>query len=246
MPDTSVSRAARTTPTRPKAAAKKPSSTKTAPTKKAKRAPALDGRQRIIDAARERFANAGYEGTSTVEIARLAGVTHPLVHHHFGSKEGLWHVIVDEIFADLPSLIVDTDYTNDVVGWLEQTIGRLVVYAATHREMAGLIAREGTTVGPHATYLMDRHLRPVFQVAIEAIASGQHQGVIVADTRPAVLLFVALGAGVHIFNVAAHARIFGVDVDDDATRAEILATFRRLLFTGLVRTGSSPSSAVSS
>ena len=238
MTDTSVSRSKKPVVTAPKKAAKK-----APPRKPAKKAvPALDGRQRILDAARERFANAGYEGTSTVEIARLAGVTHPLVHHHFGSKQGLWHVVVDEIFADLPSLIVDTDYRSDVVGWLEQTIGRLVVYAATHREMAGLIAREGTTVGPHATYLMDRHLRPVFQVAIEAIASGQQQGVIVADTRPAVLLFVALGAGVHIFNVAAHARVFGVDVDDDATRAEVLSTFRRLLFTGIISSSSSASS----
>lgn len=193
----------------------------------------LDGRERILAAARQRFADAGYAGTSTVEVARLAGVTHPLVHHHFGSKEGLWHAVVDELFADLPSLVVDTA-THDAIAWLEQTIGRLVVYAATHREIAGVIAREGTTVGPHATYLMDRHLRPVFQMAIEAIARGQQEGLIVADIRPAVLLFVGLGAGVHVFNVAAHARVFGVDVDDDATRAEILATFRRLLFTGVV------------
>ncbi len=215
---------------------KPPAPAKKSPAKKSKatKAPLLDGRQRILAVARERFAAVGYDGTSTVEVARRAGVSHPLVHHHFGSKEGLWHAVVDEIFADLPSLIVDTDYSRNVVGWLEQTIGRLVVYAATHREMAGLIAREGTTVGPHATYLMDRHLRPVFQVAIEAIASGQRQGVIVADSRPAVLLFVALGAGVHIFNVAAHARVFGVDVNDEATRVEIVTTFRRLLFSGVI------------
>lgn len=199
-----------------------------------------DGRQRILQAARQRFAEAGYGGTSTTEIARLAGVTHPLVHHHFGSKEGLWRAVVDELFADLPQIVADTDYRHDVIEWLEQTMGRLVGYAATHREIAGLMTREGTTVGEHASYLMDRHLRPIFQMAIDAIAFGQHEGVVVADSKPAVLLFVALGAGVHVFNVAAHAREFGVDVDDPAVRAELAAVFRRLMFTGLILSRSTP------
>jgi TetR/AcrR family transcriptional regulator len=199
-----------------------------------------DGRQRILQAARQRFAAAGYAGTSTTEIARLAAVTHPLVHHHFGNKEGLWRAVVDELFADLPQIVADTDYRHDVIGWLEQTMGRLVVYAATHREMAGLIAREGTTVGEHASYLMDRHLRPIFQMVIDAIAWGQRDGVVVADSKPAVLCFVALGAGVHVFNVSAHAREFGVDVDDPDVRAEIAAVFRRLMFTGLIVPRSTP------
>jgi TetR/AcrR family transcriptional regulator len=202
--------------------------------------PEGDGRHRILHVARQRFAEAGYGATSTTEIAKLAGVTHPLVHHHFGSKEGLWRAVVDELFADLPQIVADTDYRHDVIGWLEQTMGRLVAYAATHREIAGLITREGTTVGEHASYLMDRHLRPIFQMAIDALAFGQREGVVVADSKPAVLLFVALGAGVHVFNVSAHAREFDVDVDDPAVRAEIAAVFRRLMFTGLIVSRSTP------
>src|SRR5947208_3696369 len=50
--------------------------------------PALDqaGRERILAAAIRSFSEVGYEGTTTAGLARDAGVTQPLVHHHFGSK----------------------------------------------------------------------------------------------------------------------------------------------------------------
>jgi TetR/AcrR family transcriptional regulator, regulator of cefoperazone and chloramphenicol sensitivity len=49
----------------------------------------LTARARIRDAAIERFAADGYQGTSVRDIARAAGVSPGLVQHHFGSKEGL-------------------------------------------------------------------------------------------------------------------------------------------------------------
>jgi AcrR family transcriptional regulator len=46
-------------------------------------------RARIRDAALERFAAHGVAGTSLKAIAEDAGVSPPLVVHHFGSKDGL-------------------------------------------------------------------------------------------------------------------------------------------------------------
>ncbi len=46
-----------------------------------------DRRTAILDAAREQFAEKGYDGASVRGIARLAEVDPALVHHYFGSKE---------------------------------------------------------------------------------------------------------------------------------------------------------------
>lgn len=47
-------------------------------------------RAAILDAAETAFLAKGFAETSTAEVARLAGVTKSLTHHHFGSKDRLW------------------------------------------------------------------------------------------------------------------------------------------------------------
>jgi AcrR family transcriptional regulator len=47
-------------------------------------------REAILAVAREMFADKGYDGTSLRAIARAAGVDPALVHHFFGTKEGVF------------------------------------------------------------------------------------------------------------------------------------------------------------
>lgn len=47
----------------------------------------------------EEFAARGYDGATTAGIARRASVTQPLVHHHFGSKLGLYGAAIDAVFG---------------------------------------------------------------------------------------------------------------------------------------------------
>ncbi|WP_026414188.1 TetR family transcriptional regulator [Actinomadura oligospora] len=49
-----------------------------------------DTREQILAAARDMFAEKGFDGASLRAIARAAGVDPALVHHYFGSKEGVF------------------------------------------------------------------------------------------------------------------------------------------------------------
>ncbi|GAA3752188.1 TetR/AcrR family transcriptional regulator [Salinactinospora qingdaonensis] len=51
---------------------------------------ATQTREQILDAAREQFADKGYNGTTIRGIARAAGVDPALVHHFFGTKEDVF------------------------------------------------------------------------------------------------------------------------------------------------------------
>lgn len=55
----------------------------------------VSSRDRILAAAKQLFAARGYENTSTVAIARLAGTSESQLMKHFGSKEGLLESIFD-------------------------------------------------------------------------------------------------------------------------------------------------------
>lgn len=61
-------------------------------------------RDAILAAARELFAEKGYDGASVRAIARSAGVDPALVHHFFGSKEGLFVAAMEFPFD--PALLV--------------------------------------------------------------------------------------------------------------------------------------------
>jgi AcrR family transcriptional regulator len=50
-------------------------------------------REEILDAAEETFASSGYAGTSLRQISKKAQVNQALLHHYFGSKEGLFKAI---------------------------------------------------------------------------------------------------------------------------------------------------------
>jgi len=77
-------------------------------------------RQAILDAARARFARAGYDGASMRGIAAEAGVDPALVHHFFGTKERLF--VAAMRFPMLPS-----EFLSDVVTAERDRLGEVIV-----------------------------------------------------------------------------------------------------------------------
>jgi TetR/AcrR family transcriptional regulator len=50
-------------------------------------------RAAVLDAAERLFAEEGFAATSMRDISSASGVSHPLIHHHFGSKESLYAAV---------------------------------------------------------------------------------------------------------------------------------------------------------
>ncbi len=61
----------------------------------------LSSHDRILFAAKQLFAQLGYENTSTVAIARQAGTSESQLMKHFGSKQGLLVAIFDRGWAGM-------------------------------------------------------------------------------------------------------------------------------------------------
>jgi AcrR family transcriptional regulator len=54
-------------------------------------------REALVDAAKAEFAQRGYEAASTRTILHDAGVTAPVLYHHFGSKAGLFEAVAAHV-----------------------------------------------------------------------------------------------------------------------------------------------------
>lgn len=66
-------------------------------------------RELLLSAARELFLEQGFEGTSTLQIARRAGVSEGILFHHFGSKKGLFVCLAEEFARDASAATMPAD-----------------------------------------------------------------------------------------------------------------------------------------
>ncbi len=62
-----------------------------------RRMPAPQRRTQLLEIALERFARKGYHETSMEDIAEAAGVTKPVLYHHFASKTDLFVELLDTV-----------------------------------------------------------------------------------------------------------------------------------------------------
>ena len=62
---------------------------------------ATNARPRILAAALECFSEFGYKKSSIKRIAARAGVSQPLLHHHFDTKERLIQSAIEQMAADM-------------------------------------------------------------------------------------------------------------------------------------------------
>ena len=83
---------------------------KTTATKK--RLNSQDRRAQIIDVSLSLFANKGFNGTKTREIAEKAGVSEALLYRHFATKEDLYRTALGELL-DVHSMSIDCQEAMD-------------------------------------------------------------------------------------------------------------------------------------
>jgi len=76
-------------------------------------------KKNLIDTAVRLFAEQGYDGTTTLQISREAGVTEPLIYYHFKGKEELFtHILngaFDEYVGRLEGLPLETPNEFDKI-----------------------------------------------------------------------------------------------------------------------------------
>lgn len=162
-------------------------------------------REAILQRAIETFATHGFEGTSTSAIARQCGVTQPLVHYHFTSKENLWREAVDHLFGRVHAEFAEV--SAEVAGGSQRALLRALMRRFVHQcaerpEIAQIVLREGMARSARFDWLAERHLRPLISGV-----SGLFADALTGDTRdrmpPIHLIFVAMGGANLIFSAPA-------------------------------------------
>lgn len=65
-----------------------------------------DKRSSILISAEKLFSEQGYEGTSTRQIAKESGANMSMINYYFGSKEGVFHEIINKRIKDFTAQLI--------------------------------------------------------------------------------------------------------------------------------------------
>jgi AcrR family transcriptional regulator len=185
-----------------------------ATTARATRPSADETRGRILDAALDLFSELSFDGATTREIAARAGVTQPLLHYHFSSKDDLWCAAVDRIFAELNDAM--TTRARGLHGVDELTVAKLLIrefvtFSATHPQLHRIITQECKTDGPRMDWLVERHVRPLYDQTTAILARLVEEGH-VPDFPAPHLYYIVTGAAPTMFVLGPECRrLTGVD-----------------------------------
>lgn len=92
---------------------------------------AEERRQAIVDAVRDVFADKGFDGTTTRELAKAAGVSEALIYKHFPSKESLYAAMLDAClkgptFAEFKRILTLEPSTSTLVFMVHFVVSRFV------------------------------------------------------------------------------------------------------------------------
>lgn len=190
-------------------------------------APAASRRQRIIEAALEAFAEKGFLGASTRDIAQRAGTNQGLITYHFRSKDELWRAAADQIFGLLKETLhkrLGSLKTEDPRVRAREMIREYIRFTAAHPEFFRLMVDEGKNSEARMKWLVDTHLKPRFE---EFVVRGIAH---LAEFDEAMLphaYYAMAGAGSLIFAVTPECRrLTGLDPTTEAaieTHAEFVA-----------------------
>jgi len=166
------------------------------------RLPAAQRKEQLLEVASRLFAERGFAGTTTSQLAREAGVTEPIIYRHFASKRDLFIALIDRTGHETIRL-----WEEQLVGAkspadrLRRLIGANPMVLDRGRGAYRVIVQAMTEIDDAKILeAIDRHMTALHEFVTKQVAEGQRAGVVAIRFSPAIigwmLLHLGLGYGV--------------------------------------------------
>ncbi len=144
-------------------------------------------RRAILDAASASFAEKGFSGANVNEIVARAGTTKPMIYYHFGSKEGLFAAVLEEVYAAMREIESSLDLgTAPPQAGLRRLVEATFDYHDAHPDWMRLIAIANIHDAQHlagSPSIAARNM-PVIAILADLLKRGRASGVFKRDVDP--------------------------------------------------------------
>jgi AcrR family transcriptional regulator len=121
--------------------------------------------RKILTSASELFARRGRDGASVRDIARGAGVSLAMVHHYFGSKDGLYEACVEKMLEEISTLgqrlaVELADAPMTAAATFERAVRVGFRFARDNRDAVRLLQRSIIDAGEVDTRVRESRMMP--------------------------------------------------------------------------------------
>jgi len=157
----------------------------------------------ILSATVETIAKKGFDGASTHEIARRAGVKQSLVMYHFSSKEKLcWAAACDIIESFTGPFLNQLKVTARMnpAEKLEVLFHNFIEFSAEHPELHRFMIEANKHRSPQFHKMITEHLQPAFEFVQEQIRQAQRAGIMMKG-NPAIIHYTMIGAATSVVSL---------------------------------------------
>ena len=150
------------------------------------KAPAIDKRRQILDAAIRVFARQGFHSTRVADIADEAGVAYGLVYHYFKSKDEVLNELFTARWSLLLTAIEEADRSEAAPrAKLEAVAGFIVDSYRYDPELMKVIIVEVTRAANSFGRTHLPEIRRAYDSIAKIVADGQDAGAFRRDIDPA-------------------------------------------------------------
>ncbi|MBO1756419.1 TetR/AcrR family transcriptional regulator [Allobranchiibius sp. CTAmp26] len=160
--------------------------------------PARAARDRLLDAARTSFADKGFHGTTTRDIAAAAGMSPAAVYVHHRTKESLLHELSLEghraTMASLDAAV--RDCPDDPVTLLHAWVTAFVTGHALGHTTARIVNYELEALTPEHRAEVEHWRSRIQESLIDILERGCGAGVFAVDTHVAASAIAGMGVDV--------------------------------------------------
>ena len=197
-----------------------------------------DSRELLLSVSAKLFARYGYDGVTTVAIAKAVGVRQSMIHYHFKSKALLWEETIHYIMQKRKEVFPINDPAITALPPVERAkthIRLLFDTSIKEPEYGRIFQYEAIAGGERFQWLMDHYVRRsvaiIDRTIAEAVASGEirdlpveHLTAIVSVPRYLSVVFEAIVRDMHNIDAPAHEYLSG-----------LCETYIDVLFNGMLK-----------
>jgi AcrR family transcriptional regulator len=184
-------------------------------------------REAILEAALRVFSRDGYDGGSVGKISKVANSVDRMIYYYFGSKEGLYNAVLQEMYRRMSAAeeALDIDLA-DPVSAMRSIIAFVYAYYRENPEFIVLLNTENMHKGRHLQKALGEPAAakvtasPTLKRIRAILLAGQRDGCFRKDVKPRQVYLMILATGYfYVSNRFTLSHFLGESLDGEAAHA---------------------------